>query len=308
MKLKSLLICYKQLGDTLLTEPALDALARATGESVGLIARPGFRDLASLMGSYVRFVHPSLSLVAERIFCADAGSRCAARALICRGPREVIVEREQQIRFIHRLGRFRIVHVPMEQEYRARWLWRGVTQSTEGDLSFRPPRLSLPPETWRMDETLSDLETGYTVLHVGSAWRRKCWSVERWVEVIKQWPSAYGPLILSSGPSDWEQEIAVAIEGQAPEGSVLRAGRMDFRSFCWMLAHSARVVAVDGAAAHLARAFDVPVLTLFGETDPAQWHWPSPRSRMLQAPDHTMKSIRPKEVFQELEQIPVNRT
>jgi len=307
MKFKSLLICYKQLGDTLLTEPSLAALAQSTGEPVGLIARPGFYDLASLMGSHVRFVSPSPALSAERIFCADAGSRCAVRALICRGLREVIVEREKQIRFIHRLGRFRIVHVPMEEEYRARWLWRGVTQSMAEDFSFRPPQLDLPPESWRVDENLPDPERGYTVLHVGSAWRRKCWPVERWVELIKQWPTAHGPLVLSSGPSDWEQEITLRIEARVPQGAVVRAGRLDFRSFAWMLARAVRGVAVDGAASHLAQAFNVPVLTLFGETDPAQWHWPSSRSRRLRAADHQMKSIQPGEVFRELEQIPVNR-
>lgn len=46
------------------------------------------------------------------------------------------------------------------------------------------------------------------------------------------------------------------------------------------------VLCIDGAASHLAQAFGVPTVTIFGPTHPGKWHWPTPRHRVLSARDY----------------------
>jgi hypothetical protein len=48
------------------------------------------------------------------------------------------------------------------------------------------------------------------------------------------------------------------------------------------------------------------VITLFGETNPAQWHWSSPVSRMLRAPDQLMNSIQSKDILGAFEEMTAN--
>lgn len=77
--------------------------------------------------------------------------------------------------------------------------------------------------------------------------------------------------------------------GQAQEAARLAkdapilAGATSLREFLWLCASARLVVTVDGAASHLASAFGVPALTLFGPTPVVHWHRPSPRSVALVA-------------------------
>jgi ADP-heptose:LPS heptosyltransferase len=48
---------------------------------------------------------------------------------------------------------------------------------------------------------------------------------------------------------------------------------------------------VDGSASHLAQAFKVPTLTLFGPVYEVKWHWPTSKHRVLSA--YRLTNIRP---------------
>lgn len=56
------------------------------------------------------------------------------------------------------------------------------------------------------------------------------------------------------------------------------------REFLWLCANAGAVLTVDGAAAHLAAAFSVPSLAIFGPTSLLNWHLVGPQTKAVQAP------------------------
>ncbi|MEM6821863.1 MAG: glycosyltransferase family 9 protein [Verrucomicrobiota bacterium] len=303
MKFPFAVVYYKQLGDTLLTEPALNAMAEYHGAPVGILCRPGFEDLVSLMGERVVSVQPRPWVQVDRILCGDSGSRSAARALILRSAkREVIVENDEQVRRIHRLGRFSIQHHPMEREYRARWLWRAAVGDRVPVEAFRPPRLQPPPRSWREGvENVDFIEQKPLLLHVSSAWKRKCWQPRCWAELIQSCETLKDrPILISAGPQEWEQQLAGQVIQQVKRADVKSLGVMSFRQFLWVLNEVSAILAIDGAAAHLGQAFGKPVLTLFGASDVAQWHWQADKNQALVAPEGSMNLLLVSDVSEKL--------
>jgi len=294
MKVEILLASYKQLGDTVLLEPTLSSFAKK--QSVGLIVRPGFEDLVDLMGPGICQVHPLPQIRAERVICADAGSRCAARACLVRAKRrEVVIEGEKQIRFLHRAFRFRFHKHPCQNQYRAEWLWR-ICHPDLPASHFRPPSLAPPPGNWApAAKWMEGLEgNAFVICHVSSAWRRKCWPAECWAEWINTSNALKNRLLLlTAGPAAWEQALAKEIAAALKRPACHFCGMLSFREFAWLLAHASTTVTLDGAAGHLSRAFGVPTLTLFGETCPQQWHPGCQPHRWVRPESENIRNLRP---------------
>jgi ADP-heptose:LPS heptosyltransferase len=90
------------------------------------------------------------------------------------------------------------------------------------------------------------------------------------------------------------------------------AGRTDLTALAAIVAHAGRVVCGDTGVAHLATAFGIPSVVLFGPTSPATWGPPAERAhhRVLwhgttgdphaDRPDPGLLAIEPAQVIQEL--------
>jgi ADP-heptose:LPS heptosyltransferase len=65
-----------------------------------------------------------------------------------------------------------------------------------------------------------------------------------------------------------------------------------------VLGRCAGVVANDSGVAHLAGLLGLPVLVLFGPTDPVVWTPLGPRVSTLRAPDGQLARLAPDEVWQ----------
>lgn len=284
-QIDSLLILRKQLGDTLLLEPAISALAAHTGRPVGLIARPAFAPMISLIPDARLLPGSWAPRGLSHLVSFDPRARSALTALLAgaRQPR-LVVSSARHLRWWHRpayAGHCDEVRNP--DRYWARYYFEQVPR--DEDAVFRPPRLRTPPADWRH----RDLPADYLVLHPTSAWRRKCWPAQRWVEVCRVLlGQAPLPLVLSSGPADWEVEYCSGIAARLPAGStVLMSGRTSLPQYLALLAGARLVLTVDGSASHLAAAFDTPVLSVFGPTRPAHWHHPSETSVCVWAGDYS---------------------
>ncbi|MCX7869877.1 MAG: hypothetical protein N2322_08005, partial [Terrimicrobiaceae bacterium] len=137
----------------------------------------------------------------------------------------------------------------------------------------------------------------FLLLNPSAGWPHKSWRAGRWAELIRGLFGSQPPKILiTSGPQDWQRrQAAEAFEALGP--NVARtAGNTSLPGFLWLCSRAAAVLTVDGAAAHLAAAFGVPALTLFGPTNPAHWHRPGPLAcavRTAPGPDgsHRMKYL-----------------
>jgi ADP-heptose:LPS heptosyltransferase len=140
-----------------------------------------------------------------------------------------------------------------------------------------PNRLDLERPDVRLDSFLQ----GGTVIHPGAAKGARRWPVDRWAEVAMK-EVAEGRQVLVTGSSD-ERSLALDLAERAglPAGSVL-AGRTDLVQLAAVVAASARVLSADTGVAHLATAFGVPSVILFGPTSPHAWGPPDrPHHRCL---------------------------
>lgn len=277
MKRGDILVIYrKQLGDLVLLQPALEHLAERGRRAVRVSTRPAFADLLSLMPGEVSLAEQPLGPIAEVVCFDDKFSTLWDAVRVFPARRKLILTRPER-KWWFGLFFSQIDHVTGNTEYRGSLFYRAV-----GGRDFAPPRLHRPPAEWLPP----GLPESFLVVHPTSAWRRKTWPVESWVEMLSRLAPGLGcKILLTAGPEDWEQEMAAAIAEALPQHALL-AGRTSLRAYLAILAKAQAVLTVDGSASHLAAAFGRRVLTLFGPTSHIHWHCPTARSRSLAAVDY----------------------
>lgn len=98
----------------------------------------------------------------------------------------------------------------------------------------------------------------------GTSWPSKLWPEAHWQEMISLATKAGYHVILPWG-NDVELQRARRLVATADGGEV--APRMDLNDMAGLLTQSAGVVATDTGLGHLAAAFSVPAVSLYGATD-----------------------------------------
>jgi heptosyltransferase I len=123
-------------------------------------------------------------------------------------------------------------------------------------------------------------ERKIVLCNVGAAWESKRWPAERWIELL---PAIAGkdllPVLLWGNAS--EKETALAISGRT---GVPAAPFFTIPEVLALIATSGLVISGDTFALQAACALDVPVVGLFGPTDPKRNGPFRERDRMAQAP------------------------
>jgi len=132
----------------------------------------------------------------------------------------------------------------------------------------------------------------FALINPGASKSEKYWLPERWAEVILHLQYHHGlPCILTGGSDSEEQTHLRAIQtalamlgsGPLPLPFVVLAGQLDLTLLTALTARSAVVVTSDTAVMHIASAFKIPQVSLFGPTNPFEWHPRHPFSRVIQA-------------------------
>jgi heptosyltransferase I len=134
------------------------------------------------------------------------------------------------------------------------------------------PRFPLAIRAEDEDRAASELAahslTGFYVLNPGGGWLSKCWPAHRYGELHRALAARYGWRgVVTFGPGEeiLAREVIRAAGDPAPAAILLGLGPL------MALMHRARfVVSADTGPLHLAAALDVPVVGLFGPTDPAR--------------------------------------
>lgn len=281
MSLGAAIVSDKQLGDTLLLQPTAEHLAQKLGRPTALYVREAFHPLVELMpgctletGKGSRYAEVWSTSWSSRAVWQSFWLRTRARTLIVNKPRHV--------RWWYRLLFHSIRLEPPSSEYWARYFWRVVSGLPEH--GFSPPRLLPPPQDWNYPE-LPNIK--FVLINPTAAWQRKFWGAGQWSEFIRLLAQARPGLavVIAGGGSEREvahcQEIARGAPSTIP--IVNMAGKTSLRQYLHALSAASSVVCVDGAASHLAQAFGIPALTLFGPTHDGKWHWPTPHHVALAA-------------------------
>jgi ADP-heptose:LPS heptosyltransferase len=127
------------------------------------------------------------------------------------------------------------------------------------DLSLHPPIVPSPLR-------------GAVVVHPGAASAGRRWPPERFAAVVRH-AAARGRAVAVTGSEDERELTALVVElADARRGLAHDlGGRTDLTTLCALVAGARAVVANDTGVAHLATAFGVPSVVLFGPTPPRHW-------------------------------------
>ncbi len=110
----------------------------------------------------------------------------------------------------------------------------------------------------------------YFVVSPGAADTRKRWTVDGFVAVCQALIDEYKLPILFIGDAQ-DKEYSERVITRLPPGVVNLCGRVSLLEAVWVLRNSHLVLCNDSAVMHLASYFDVPVVALFGPTDPRKY-------------------------------------
>ena len=131
------------------------------------------------------------------------------------------------------------------------------------------------------------------VLLPGTSRPAKQWSVTGWADVARWGLDHYAEVVIAVGTSA-EQQV---LSAHCSEPRVHWKVAASLTQVATCLAGARAVVAVDTGLAHVADALGVPLLALFGPTDPARVGPVQPRSQCMVAPDGRMESIKAEAVM-----------
>ena len=189
------------------------------------------------------------------------------------------------------------------REFAAKWLFdecvatRGVhviEQSLEVANAIAneslPMTLPLLPCDPAAETDALKLSSPYVLLSPGAGWGAKRWPPDRYGAVARCIAEAGRRVLINSGPS--EQRLAREIVDAS--GGAAQPVTLDLAGLIAITRHASLVIAGDTGPLHLACALDVPVVGIFGPTDPARNGPFHCHSRVLRHPesirDHTRRS------------------
>ena len=269
-------VFHKQLGDLVLLEPCLSRLRDHHGAPVRLLTRSGHAPLAELM-SGVRYIRGIPLAPAGCLYCFDPLKKSAMRSLFAPvGSRKFLPAERRELSWFHSILFPELKTPDLGDAYVAEFFWTHTPVPAKNP--FRPPKLERPPASWAPAGRASG---GYLLVNPTAGWRHKSWTADGWSQVLK----ALGlPALLTGAGSDWQVAECREIADKAGCLAESIASSTTLKEYLWLCANARAVLTVDGAASHLAAAFGVPCLTLFGRTSIHNWHRPAPKHISLQSP------------------------
>jgi ADP-heptose:LPS heptosyltransferase len=285
-----LVIMHKQLGDTVLLEPVLRKISAITGEKANLLGPAAFEPLIELM-PHTRLVSGQPRPKADHLWAFDWGSKTTLASALtrCRN-KHLLIPNPAWIKWHHRLVFSRIEVEAYRDRYMARYFWDHTYADATGQI-FTPPRLTAAPDDWVPDHPLP---SDYLLLNPVSAWKQKCYPLEQWKPVLEGLHEAgLEGLVISGGREPWHAPLCESIGSLFPGKSINLCGRTSLREFIALVMKARALLSVDGAATHLAQAFSVPSLTIFGPSLVDLWHPPAHPTRRALAAAHITKTYRP---------------
>ncbi|GIH27213.1 hypothetical protein Aph01nite_55230 [Acrocarpospora phusangensis] len=263
------------LGDLLTAVPALRALRRS-GLRVALACPPELSEAAALTGAVDRLIptHDGEPVVWPGM--ADRHSDLPLMpdlAVNLHGPGPHSLELLRDLR-PRRLWAYRTEDFPngpewdpAEHEVR-RWCrlidWYGL-RSDPRDLHLPTP-------------LVTSGFPGAVVVHPGTGTPAGRWPAERFGQVAKAMAARGLPVVVTGTRRERPSALLVATRAVLPPQVVL-AGRTTLRELCALVAGAALVVSADTGVAHLATAYGVPSVTVFGPEPPSRWGPPEDQPR-----------------------------
>lgn len=117
-------------------------------------------------------------------------------------------------------------------------------------------------------------------VHPGSGGRRKCWPIDRYVQLVEILSRQDAMPVLILGPAEVEQ-MGQSIDGLRRQYRLIADPSLD--ALMGLLSLAAAYVGNDSGVTHLAAAMGVSAVAIFGPTDPQVWRSVGPKVTVLQS-------------------------
>jgi len=139
-------------------------------------------------------------------------------------------------------------------------------------------------------DTFSKGSGKYVVISPGTSARRriKTWEEEKFGDLILQLNERHGlnPVLVGGEDTREVSEKIIAIVRAKDKGKRMNhiqnlVGKTNLKDLCHLLKEASLFVGVDSGVMHLASAFDIPVVGIFGPTDPSYVGPQNGRSRVV---------------------------
>jgi ADP-heptose:LPS heptosyltransferase/O-antigen ligase len=286
-----LVVCTRQIGDVLLTTPLLRAAherwpqARidvlAFAGTAGMLR--GNPDVQTLLEFPARLGWPGLRSLVRRVWrrydlalIADPGDRAHLIGWVAAPVRSGIVPARGRSNWLKRLALDHVVesagdrgtlHVTAEkQSLLAPW------QPTSA-----LPRVVPPPAAPLPAALDAGVRPGAVVVHAPSMWPYKQWPIDHFKALVAGLLARGRQVLLTGSGSARDQECIASLRGLAPAPQLLDlSGQLDFNQLAGLLQRAALYIGPDTSVSHLAAATGVPVIAIFGPTNPQRWApWPA---------------------------------
>jgi ADP-heptose:LPS heptosyltransferase len=261
-----LFIRLRSMGDCVLTTPALRMLADFRPDlDVAVMVDPQFAGVYEGLASVRRILapspkeafgfHPALTVNLHggtRSAALTAATRARHRAGFGHFRQQylynIAIPRAQEI-----LGEERVVHTAEHVASALFYLGLPLRDIPRADLSAAPAADGRP----------------YAVLHPFASAPEKAWPVEKFVELAAALPFE---AVVLAGPAD----------DVSPFSRFRCVVNQPLSTVKTLLRGTSLFVGNDSGPAHIAAAFDVPLVVLFGPSDPAIWApWRATRAQVL---------------------------
>ncbi len=151
-----------------------------------------------------------------------------------------------------------------------------------------PPHLALPSR--------------YLLIHPGTAREEKYWLVTHWATVIKEATAQGWRVVITGGTDPFERAHLAALHTTGAVYTDL-AGQLTLLDFAAVVGHATAVLSVDTGAMHLAAAYGIPQVCLFGPTNPYHWAPRHPHAIILHGPHTAPPSLTPKSPRHDMSEI-----
>lgn len=127
------------------------------------------------------------------------------------------------------------------------------------EIRFPMPLIKESDKVTRLKE-----KTGkYAVIVPGARWSTKRWLPERFGRTASMLDTK---TIILGGPSD--SEISAAIEKESGGKAISMAGKTDLKELISIIRNASYMISNDSGPMHIAAAFKIPVVAIFGPTNP----------------------------------------
>lgn len=259
------------LGDFLTGVPAYRALARRYPHHCRILAAPAaLEPLVSLAGGIDALAPTApLSPLYGGLWEADVAVNLhgkgpqSHRALLALAPKRFIAFEHDEVP--ESAGSPTWISHESEVSRWCRMLAAYGIAADPEDLDLMPPPIALPAA--RRDAT---------IVHVGAAAPARRWPADRWAAVIARLRAEGERVIVTGSHDEAPQAHAAARAASLPSENVL-AGGTSLLELAALVAAARRLLASDTGIAHLATAYRVPSVVLFGPTPPTEWGPPARR-------------------------------